>query len=345
MRNRFACLAAGAVALSLALGACGSNDDGGGGGSTHANAAKAADIMIADVPKSVNNPYFTTASRGAQAAARELGSGYKMVGPSNSEATSQLPYINTLAQQHVDAVMMSSNDADAPVPAVERAVQQGVKFVTYDADMNGGRSIFVNQATPQSVAETQVRLISEQIGGRGEVAILSGTSTATGQNVWVGIMRETFKKPEYAGLRLVKVAYGDTDTQKSTQETLGLLAQYPNLRGIIVPDAVGLPAAARVVKSKGKVDQVKLTGLSLPSLMRQYIKDGTVENFGLWNVEDMGYLAYEAAYNLATGRITGREGETFTAGKLGRYTVGRGGEVVLGPLLVFDRRNIDDYQF
>ena len=58
--------------------------------------------------------------------------------------------------------------------------------------------------------------------------------------------------------------------------------------------------------------------------MREYVKDGTVDAFALWNAEDLGYLAAYAAKALVDGDIKGEEGDTFKAGKLGEFTVGRG---------------------
>ena len=74
-------------------------------------------------------------------------------------------------------------------------------------------------------------MAAEQIGGKGEIAILSATANATNQNAWIEVMKEELKKPEYKDIKLVKVAYGDDDDQKSFQETQGLLQAYPDLKG------------------------------------------------------------------------------------------------------------------
>jgi len=79
--------------------------------------------------------------------------------------------------------------------------------------------------------------------------------------------------------------------------------------------------------------------------MRKYVKDGTVKQMALWDVPALGYLAGYAAASLASGQITGAEGEKFKAGKLNEYTIGTDGEVVLGPPTVFTAENIDQYQF
>ena len=69
------------------------------------------------------------------------------------------------------------------------------------------------------------------MGGEGEFAILSATPNATNQNTWIKWMQEELKKPEYSKIKLVKIAYGNDDDQKSFVETQGLLQAYPNLKG------------------------------------------------------------------------------------------------------------------
>ena len=207
------------------------------------------------------------------------------------------------------------------------------------------RSVFVNQVTTQLIGENQVESIGKQVGYKGEIAILSATANATNQNAWIDVMKETLKKPKYKDMKLVKTAYGDDDDQKSFQETQGLIQAYPNLKGIISPTTVGVSAAARYLSKSPQKGKIKLTGLGFPSQMSKFVKDGTVGEFQLWVPKDVGYLAGQAAAALASGRITGKEGEKFEAGRLGEYTIGVDGEIVLGPLTTFTKDNVDDFDF
>ena len=85
--------------------------------------------------------------------------------------------------------------------------------------------------------------------------------------------------------------------------------------------------------------------LGTPNQMRDYVKDGTVKEFALWNPADLGYLAAYATKALIDGDITGAEGDTFTAGDLGEFTVGENGSVLLGDPYRFNADNIDDFDF
>jgi len=49
--------------------------------------------------------------------------------------------------------------------------------------------------------------------------------------------------------------------------------------------------------------------------------------------------------NVASKKITGTSGESFSAGKLGSYTIGPNSTIILGPPTVFTKANIDQFNF
>ena len=343
-----------ALVAVLALTACGStkkSEEKSSGGSAQSGAANPGakikqGLKVAFLPKQVNNPYFTVADKGGLKAISAVAGKGKEVGPSEASASSQVSYINTLTSQQVDAIVISANDPNAVVPSLKRAMQRGVKIVSYDSDTApAGRQIFVNQAKAEDLGRSEVKLLGKQLNYKGQIAILSATPNATNQNTWIKFMKNELSKPKYKDMKLVKVAYGNDDDQKSFQETQGLLSAYPQLKGIISPTTVGIAAAARYIDSSKYKGKVALTGLGTPNQMRKFVKDGTVKEFELWDPAKLGYLAGYAAAALASGQISGKAGQTFKAGQLGSRTVGAGGEVLLGPPTVFDKSNIDQYDF
>lgn len=316
------------------------------GSSADPNATIKEGLKIAYLPKQLNNPYSDVETSGGETAVGELKGEYKKVGPNDASASSQVSYINTLIQQQQDVIVVAANDPNAVCPSLNQARQAGIKVVTFDSDASKDcRDAFINQATAQGIGESLVKMASELAGGEGEIAILSATPNATNQNAWIEIAKTELAKPENSKLKLVKVAYGNDDDQKSFQEAQGLLQSYPNLKVIVSPTTVGIAAASRYVSSSNYKGKVAITGLGLPNQMREYVKDGTVKKFALWNPADIGYLAAFAGASLASGKITGAEGEKFTAGKLGEYTIGADGEIVLGPPLEFTSENIDQFNF
>jgi rhamnose transport system substrate-binding protein len=149
-------------------------------------------------------------------------------------------------------------------------------------------------------------------------------------------------------MKLVKIYYGNDDPKDSLQATESMLQAYPNLKGIESPTTVGISSAAQYLSNSKYKGKVVLQGLGLPSQMKKYLLNNTLKNFALWNPEDLGYLAGYAASHLASGDIKGKVGETFTAGKLGKYKIikGAGGpEVILGPPFLFTKQNVAKFNF
>ncbi len=343
--KRATAMAALVLSGAMALSACGGDD--GGSDSSGGSDSGGGDVSLTMLPKNLGNAYFDASTAGAKKAAGEVGADIEEVGPDTASADSQVQYINTAAQQGKSAIILSANDASALCDATNEAQDAGTKIVTFDSDVEADcRDLFVLQADTEGIASKQLELISDQIGGSGEIAILSATANATNQNAWIDEMKKQLdSNPDYADLKLVDVVYGDDEDQKSFDQTEALLQNHPDLKGIISPTTVGIAAAARYLSDSEYKGKVALTGLGTPSGMSAYVKDGTVESFALWNPEDLGYLATSAAAALVNGDITGAEGDKFDAGDLGEYTVGADQTVLLGDPFVFDKSNIDDFGF
>ncbi|MBF4768894.1 rhamnose ABC transporter substrate-binding protein [Nocardioides agariphilus] len=341
--NRFAALAVMALVASLGLAGCGSDDsstasgDGGGGGGDA--------TTVTFLPKNLGNPYFDTSDAGGEKAVKEFGGTYAEVGPDAAGPDAQVSFIDTAAQQGVDALVISANDPKALCDSINAARDAGTKVVTFDSDTDPScRDLFINQATAEGIANVEVDMIAEQIGDAGEIAILSAAANATNQNAWIETMKATLEA-DHPDIKLVDVVYGDDDDQKSFDATAALLADHPDLKGIISPTTVGIAAAARYLSTSDAKGKVALTGLGTPNQMRDYVEDGTVTEFALWNPGDLGYLAAYAAKALVDGDITGKEGDSFTAGDLGDFTVGADATVLLGEPFRFNKDNIADFNF
>lgn len=314
--------------------------------STKSKANRAAIVF-----KSAGNPYGEKMQDGYSAAAKELGYEAIIRTPNSPTVEGQIQIIEQLIAQRVASICVSANDYDGLQPVLTKAMKAGIKVSAADSAVNpASRNVFVNQADPEKIGRTLIQAAYEMAGGSGDIAILSATSQATNQNLWIEWMKKELaeNKSKYSKLNLVKVAYGDDLRDKSVSETEALLLSYPNLKVIIAPTTVGIAAASKVVADKGLTGKVLVTGLGLPSEMADAINGGVCPYMYLWNPIDVGYLAMYANAALTTGKITGKVGDKFDAGRLGSYTVTKaddgGSEVLLGPPFKFDKANINEWK-
>ena len=324
-----------AVAL-LATGCAREQATAGGGGEA---------LSIGYLPKMLGNPYFEHAGQGASEATDELGGSYQQVGPAVGAADAQVSYINTLAQQGVDGIVISASDPSALGQSLSTARSAGAKVVTFDSDVEPEyRDLFVSPAVDLSISKAVVDLLVEKAGDTGEVAILGASPNALNQQAWISGINEVIAT-DYPGLKVVETFYANDDDQESFDKTAATIQKNPDLIGVLSTSTVGTAAAARYISESAFADTVALSGIGTPNAMRDFVESGFMEKFVLFSPADMGYLATFAIDAMIDGTITGAEGDTFSAGRLGDYTVQEGGIVYVGDPIIFDATNIDDYDF
>ena len=350
--GRFAASAAATLLAGGLIAGCGSTStktSAGGTGSPTASSVK-KDLTVYFIPKDTQNPYEVLADKGGQKALGELGGKVVVSSGTQDTAAAQIPSIQAAIQANASAIVIAANDPSALCPTLNQAAKKGIAIVSFDSDISCGDSpahLFINQADTETIGTSEVDLLAKQINSTGDIGILSAAASATNQNAWIGYMKKQLTK--YPNMKLVTTVYGNDDPATSLTVLQGMLSAYPNLKGIISPTTVGISTAAQYLSTHKDV-KVTLTGLGLPSQMSKYVKDGTVESFELWNPSDLGYLAGYAAAALASGTTTLTAGSSFKAGTLGDYKImagtgDAGPSVVLGPPTVFDKSNVDKFDF
>lgn len=315
-----------------------------------ATGAIAEDIDIVFVGKNTGNPYFDSLTQGFVDACDVIACNFEFVAPATAEATSQIPFLEAQIQRGVDVIAISPNSPDALNQVFDAAREKGILVLTVNGDITGNESHRDATILPTDftkVGADQIEMVGSLIGYEGEIAILSATTEAPDQNFWIEGMNETIvSDPKYANMTLVATVYGDDQPEKSTTEMEALLANYPDLKGVIAPTTVGIAAGAQVVQSRGIADQVKVTGLGLPSEMREFVKDGTVEGFQLWSPYNEGWLAAHFSVGLKNGTMTNEVGATFEVPNLGTITINEGNSInTQSALTTFNAGNIDDFDF
>jgi rhamnose transport system substrate-binding protein len=306
------------------------------------------------IPKNLGNPYFVALSSGFDQAVAELGADkfeYIFTGPANPDATSQIEYVEAAVQNGAKAIFIAANSNDALNGTFDDARAKGVRIYIINQDIPGSethRDAAILPVNFDTIGSAQLDLLGGYINWEGEFAILSATTDAPDQNAWVASMRAILAQgdPKYAKMNLVDVVYGDDQPEKSTTEMEALLTKYPNLKGVIAPTTVGIAAATKVIQTRGLADKVKVTGLGLPSEMKEFVIDGSSPGFQLWDPPAEGYLAvYMVDAELNAGFKPG-PGASFQAGKLGTIKIEPSGQIfTLQTPKLFDKNNLQDFVY
>ncbi len=308
------------------------------------SAAHAENMRIALVVKALGIGFFEAANKGAEEAAAELGDvDIIYTGPTDTTAEGQIEVINSLIAQGVDAIAISANDPDAVAPALQKAMERGITVISWDSGVAPeGRQMHLNPSSNALIGNMIIKLAADNLPDGGQVAVLSATATSTNQNTWIEEMNKVMGN--YPGIEVVATVYGDDLADKSYRETQGLIQAYPDLDAIIAPTSVGIVAAAQAVADAGKIGQINVTGLGLPSEMAGAIENGSSKSFAIWNPIDLGYSATMIAYNLAKGNAVAEPGATISIGRMGSVTLDETTSAAMADPFVYDASNIDEFK-
>jgi rhamnose transport system substrate-binding protein len=304
--------------------------------------AQAETKKIALVVKALGIGFFEAANKGAQEAAKELGDVEVIyTGPTTTTAEGQIEVINSLIAQKVDAIAVSANDTNALVPALKKAMDRGIKVISWDSGVAPeGRLMHLNPSSNPLIGNMIIKLAADNLPEGGDVAVLSATATSTNQNTWIEEMNKVL--PNYKGINVVATVYGDDLADKSYRETQGLIQSHPNLKAIIAPTSVGIVAAAQAVTDAGKIGQINVTGLGLPSEMAGHVKSGASKSFAIWNPIDLGYSATMIANDLIGG-AEAKPGAELKMGRMGVVKLDDKNEGAMADPVIYDAKNVEEF--
>jgi len=335
------------IALSttlLALGCGGDSASRNSTASTTSTTSKpaATALKVGMLPK-LDIPYFQACRQGAEEACKELGYTFDYNAAPQLSADEQESRVRHWIAQKYDVILIAPNDPESIAPVLAKAKREGIVVVTYDADANperSGRAAFVNQASTQGIAEGLVDVLAEQMGKKGKALIVSSTPTAPNQNAWMAVMKPYLKK-KYPDIELLQDLMPGEDQNLCREQTRQVIGATPDLKGIVGLTSKALPGAAEAVKQAGKSGSIVVTGLGLPSEVKEHVNDGTVKKFLLWSPIDLGYLAVHTAKAAKDGSL--KDG-SFTFGRLKNIAI-KNTEVLLGPPMEFTKENVGSATF
>jgi rhamnose transport system permease protein len=298
--------------------------------------------VIAVMPKAKGDPYFVSCRAGAEEAARELDVDLLWDGPTGLDAAKQNELVENWITRRVDAIAVAVENRAGISTVLRKARERGIRVLTWDADAEpDARDFFVNQATAEGIANALTDEAARLLGGKGEFAIITGALSAANQNEWIAFIKKRLAD-KHVGLKLVTIRPSDDDRDKAFAETQTLLKVYPSVKLMMAISAPAVPGAAEAVRQTGRKD-VNVIGLSLPNINKPYVHDGVVQTVILWNTRDLGYLAVYASVLVMQNRLA-PGASALRAGRLGRLEV-RDREIILGAPVLFNRSNIDRFDF
>ena len=122
------------AALTLSLAACGAASV--DGGNAPADAGTEGGGLVGLSVSTLNNPFFVTLTEGAKSAAEAQGVQLVIV-DAGDDSAKQVSDIEDLLSRKISVLIVNPVDSDAAAPAVQDAIDAGVKVISVDRVVNG----------------------------------------------------------------------------------------------------------------------------------------------------------------------------------------------------------------
>lgn len=270
--------------------------------STPTTPSQPKQLTIALVPKLVL-PFFEDCRIGGDKKAKELGVTFQWVAPPSGDPAQQVRMIEDLVAKHVDGIAISPNEPKSVEPVIADAISKGIKVITFDADSpNSKRLMYIgtdNKAAGAQMGETMAKLI----GGKGEVAIITGGLGALNLTQRIDGIKETLAK--YPDIKLIDTQGTDDDMAKALTVAEALLRSHPNLAGIFGTSAVGGPSVAKALGESefaARKGQLKVVAFDDLAETVKGIEDGYIQAAMVQRPVQMGLLSVQWLKDLIEGK-------------------------------------------
>ena len=248
-------------------------------------------------------PYFSSGEQAAIAMGNSLGYDVIWTGTPLPDTPGLIDIITNLIEQDIDALVVASGDATSIVPITQRAMERGIKVITFDLDIaEEGRHFHAGISDVNEFAVPMLEGLVEAIGDEGEYAIITGllTNEFTQGRIYHFIdMQESM----FPNLTLVAVEGSEEDPEVGYAAAMNILTAHPNVRAIVSNVSTMLAPIARAIEDAGMVGQVYATGMSTPNLARPGLVSGATANAFLWDTARMQEWAVMVAVMAIEGTI------------------------------------------
>lgn len=302
-------------------------------------------LKIAFIPQLIGIPYFSAMEQGGKKAAEDLGVEFMYTGATQASAAEQVKIMDSLIKQGVDAMSLSVLDSSSTNPYIEKAEKAGIKTYTTDSDApDSAREFYVAQALDEDLGRTLMKHLADQIGGKGEIGIVSGESTATNLNSWISYMQKE-QEENYPEINIVDIRYTQGgSSEQALKQAQELMTRYPDLKGLVAVASSTIPGVAQAVQQEGKAGKVAVIGYGSPATVEPFIKSGVMKESILWDAYELGYLTVWAGKMAAEGKEFEPENKVEGIENPVKWDA-ENKILLLGEPLVITEDNVEDYDF
>lgn len=276
---------------------------------------------IAVMLPAAGDPYFKLKACGYMEAGKQAGYDVKIYDAGGyGNLNRQVSQIQDVIQRRVAGIVLVPASSDGTVPAVEQAIAAGIPVVndgiaTHSSKVSG----FVGEPS-YVMTELLASYIVDRLGGKGDVAMLSGPGGLDLTKLRVNGFKDYLAK--FPQMKVVAEKFTSTSSGDALNTMQDFLQSHPGIKAVYTfngPVAIGAVQALRAAGKKPGDVLVVTTDMEVET--QRMIKEGWIQATVVSQPVTMARLAVEHAIDAAEKKPFPKEELTqasmITAGTVG----------------------------
>ncbi len=246
-------------------------------------------LYVPVVSKGYQQEFWQTVKLGTEAAAKDLSVRTSFVGPSDeTQIAEQIQLMEDTITRHPNGILLSSLDANALIPLVEKANGQHITVATFDSGVNSDIPVSFVATSNVKAGSAAADALAKELGGKGKVGIVAHVAGTTSAIERTEGFTKTIKE-KYPNITLLPVQYSDGDPQKAMDKTIDMTRANPDLAGIYATNEGCTLGVANAIKTLGLSGKIKVIGFDSTEAIINYLKIGAIQGFMVQDAYQIGY--------------------------------------------------------
>jgi len=213
------------------------------------------------LPKSLDNPYWVDARKGMEAEAKKLGVKAQFLGPATDDAGKQVAIFESVLASKPAGIAVSPNDPSSVTNIISQARAAGIPVIAWDGPVPGSKVMGYIGTNNVTAGGRQADALAKAMGEKGDVAIVTGSLSATNLVQRLTGLKKGFAK--YPGIKIVATEVSDESIAGAQSKAETLLQAHPELKGMVGISGSDLPGIAGALKAAGQCGKIKAVGFDV----------------------------------------------------------------------------------
>lgn len=291
----------------------------------------------------VSTPWFARHKEGIVKGAKENDVKGEYGATTIASHKKQAELVDKYVNRGVSALLVVPNDAASLEDSFKRAKDNGITVITHESPQQVNADFDVELIDNEKFGALLMdEFVKYSKGKKGKYAIYVGSLTVPAHNVWAdaAVKRQKEMYPQLEFIDKLPIA---ENRGVSGKTALSLMKKHPDLVGIISMGSEGLPGIGQSLSSKNLKDAITVVGVTTPNDVKEYLKDGYVQEALLWDPAQ----AARVQTILAKMIVDGRKDEIKPGFSLPEFGTPRfeGNTLIFDDPLIITKDNVDNYNF